>query len=290
MKYLSYTQRRKTIFVSALFFILVNSNLSEVFAQKILSQVRMMLEKLPLEKQEKLKNFSDDVETYINGYDWTEESSNEEIPIDIQIFLTDNSVSYEARYSGTFFITNNLDNQYYDKYWRFPYEAGEQLDHNENEYQPLKGFIDFYINLIIGEEYDKYGRFFGTPFFEKAKQISEEAKFNTRFALGWDERSDLVDFVLSEKNQPFRIMKDMFFLGLSYIEEEDSTAKKYCSQALSILDDILKNDPGNKQAVFFLSAHRDQYLQLFKDDNKVIEKLMELDPEHAEIYRRMRGF
>ncbi|MCJ7813148.1 DUF4835 family protein, partial [bacterium] len=150
MKYLSYIKMRRNIFVGALFFFLLSGTVSVVFAQRILSQVRMMLEKLPLEKQEKLKDFSDDVEVYINNYDWSGGSSNEEIPIDIQIFLTDNSVSYEARYSGTFLISNNLDNQYYDKYWRFPYEAGEQLEHNESEYHPFRGFIDFYINLMIG--------------------------------------------------------------------------------------------------------------------------------------------
>ena len=281
---------RKYFLLGMLFFILLSGDITAVFAQRISSRVRIMLEKLSLEKQEKLKDFSDDVETYINHYDWTGDSYDEEIPVDIQIYLMDYSVSYEDRYSGTFLITNNLDNQYYDKYWRFPYEAGESLEHTENEFNPFGGFIDFYINIIIGEEYDKYGRFFGTPFFEKAKLISDQAKFSSRFALGWDERSEFIDHILSEENQPFRIMKDLFFLGLSYVGEEDSTARKYCSQALLLLEEVLANHPENEKAMLFLSAYRMEYVNLFKDDRGIIEKLIKLDPDHEEIYRGNAGY
>lgn len=290
MRSLLHTCKAKCALMSMLSLFLFSGWLSAVSAKTILSQVRIMLERLPLEKQEKLKDLSDEIEAYINHYDWTDESYDEEMPVDIQIFLMDMSVSYEDRYSGEFLITNNLDNQYYDKYWRFPYEAGERLEHNENEFDPFRGFIDFYINILIGEEYDKYGRFFGTPFFEKARLICDQAKFSSRFALGWDDRSDLIDYILSEENEPFRIMKDIFFLGLSYVGEEDSTARKYCSQALSMLEEILMNDPENKKLMLFLSAYRMEYINLFNEDREIIEKLIRLDPDHEEIYRINAGF
>ena len=259
---------------------------SVVFGQRIKAQVKMMLERLPLQKQQKLKDLGENIETYINDYDWTGESSDEEIPVTIQIFLMDNSVSYEDRYSGTFLITNNSDLQYYDKYWRFPYQAGEQLIHNENVFDPFTGFIDFYIYLIIGGEYDKYGRFLGTPYFEKAKHICEQAKFNSVFRLGWDQRSKLVNKILSKENKPFRTMEDLFFLGLSYVDEEDSTARKYCSQALSLLDEILTKDPYDKQARQFLNAHYLEYTDILKNNSKAMETLIKLDPNHAETYRK----
>jgi len=277
---------KKGIFCLLLIVSFVVSYNRVAFGQRLNAQVKMRLERLPLQKQQKLKDLGENIETYINDYDWTGESSDEEIPITVQISLMDNSVSYEDRYSGTFLITNNSDLQYYDKYWRFPYQAGEQLIHNENVFDPFTGFINFYVYLIIGGEYDKYGRFLGTPYFEKAKHICGQAKFNSLFRLGWDERSTLVDKILSKENEPFRTMEDLFFLGLSYVDEEDSTARKYCGQALSLLDEILTKDPYNKQARQFLNAHYLEYTDILKGDSKAMEKLIRLDPNHAETYRK----
>ena len=256
-----------------------------VSAQSINAHVKLMLERLPLEKQQRMRDFAETLETYINDYDWTGESYDDEIPITIQIFLMDASVSYEERYAGTFMITNNLDIQYYDKYWRFPYQAGSRMEHNENAFHPFTGFIDFYVYLIIGGEYDKYGKFMGTPFFEKAKLISTQAMFNTQFNLGWKERTALIDRTMSEEYLTFRSMKDFFFLGLSYIGEEDTTAQKYCRQSLGLLEKILTDNPDNEEAMQFLKAHHLEYIDIFKDDNEVLEQLIRIDPERESTYR-----
>jgi hypothetical protein len=244
-----------------------------------------MLERLPLEKQQRMRDFAETLETYINDYDWTGESYDDEIPITIQIFLMDASVSYEERYAGTFMITNNLDMQYYDKYWRFPFQAGERMEHNENAFHPFTGFIDFYINIIIGGEYDKYGKFMGTPFFEKAKLISTQAKFNTQFNLGWKERTELIDRIMGDEYKTFRSMKDLFYLGLSYVGEEDTTAQKYCSQSLDLLEKILTDNPDDEEVVQFLKAHHLEYVDIFKDDNEILEKLVRIDPDRESTYR-----
>ena len=264
--------------------ILVGISLPSVHAQRVRSEVRIMLERLPLEKQQKLKDFSEAIETYINDHDWTGESSDEEIPVTVQIFLMDNSVSYEERYAGTFMITNNLDLQYYDKYWRFAYEAGSRLEHNENIYDPFTGFIDFYLNLILGWEFDNYGHFLGTPYYEKAKLLSTQAKFNARFNLGWDKRTELIDRIMSEEYKPFRSMKDLFYLGLSYVGEEDTTAQKYCKHALTVLEGIIDKDPENEEIQRFLDAHHLEFVDVFMSDPEILTRLLKIDPEHESTY------
>ena len=286
MVFSSYFYGRRWTIYSLLFGLFIMSSIQSASAQNIRAQVKITLERLPLEKQQKLKDFAEDIETYISDHDWTGESADDEIPMSVQIFLMDNSVSYEARYSGTFLITNTSDIQYYDKYWRFPYEAGTRLEHNESIFDPFTGFIDFYVYLIIGGEYDKLGKFMGTPYFEKSKLLSDQAKFNARFILGWKERTTLIDRVLSDDYKPFRTMKDFFFLGQSYVGEEDTTAQKYCAQALSLLDDILTKDPGNEEAVQFLKAHHVEYIELFKEDRKILEKLIRIDPNRVETYQQ----
>jgi hypothetical protein len=185
-----------------------------VFAQQVKAHVKVMLERLPLLKQKKLNDLEEKIEYYLDDYNWTKESLDEEIPITMQIFLTDKSVSYEDRYAGSILISNNLDIQYTDKYWNFPYQAEDRLVHNENAYNTFTGLLDFYMYLVLGGEYDKYGRFLGTPFYEKAKHISDQAKFNSQFIYGWEERDVKIASILSDEYTSFRIMKDLFFLGM----------------------------------------------------------------------------
>jgi len=275
-----------------IFFLLILTGLfiigpaSHTTAQQLRSQVKLMLERLPLEKQEKLKNFADDIEVFINDYDWTGEASDDEIPISIQIFLMDASVSFEPRYTGTFLITNNLDIQYYDKYWKFAYEAGTRLDHNENIFDSFTGFIEVYIYLILGGEYDKYGKFMGAPYFERAKLISDQAKFSSRFMTGLEERTKLIDKIMSDEYKPFREMKDLFFLGMSYVGEQDTTAQRYCSQSLDILEDVLKGFTAREKAEQFMKAHHIEYIDVFKDDQDMLQKMIRIDPDREETYRQ----
>ena len=280
-----YCIQRRVLFVLILLSLTIGI-VTPSFAQQIRAEVKLLLERLPLEKQQKLKNLAEDIEVYINDHDWTGEIWDKEIPVSIQIFLQDNSVNYESRYAGTFLITNNLDIQYYDKYWRFPYQYEERLLHQDGIYHPFMGFIDFYVYLILGGEYDKQGRFLGTPYYEKANYISEQAKFVNQFIRGWEERTLLVNRILSDSYKPFREMKDLFFLGLSYVGEEDSTARKYCTQSLSIFEKILRDDPYDEEAIRFIKVHHIEYIDIFKDDRDMLEMLMRVDKERSETYQK----
>ena len=101
--------------------LLILTYMSALYSQQIESSVKVVLERLPLEKQKKLKNLADELENYLNDYDWTG-NDEDNFQITMQIFLQDMSVNYEDRYSGTFVISNNSDIQFYDKYWVFPYQ------------------------------------------------------------------------------------------------------------------------------------------------------------------------
>jgi hypothetical protein len=257
-------------------------------AQQIRATVKITLERLSLDKQQKLNNFSDDIEQYLSDYDWTGEVLDQAIPVGIQIFLMDNSVGYEDRYSGTFLVTNNQDLQYFDKYWKFPYQAGDKLVHNENAYHPLTGFLDFYICLILGAEYDKMGKLLGTPQYEKARLIGDQAKFNSVYILGWEERGDYIESILSDANTPFRTMKDLFCLALAYKDSEDSTSQKYGLQALSLLETVFSNNPNNmnnQEVTQFLDAHRQEWIDIFLQDPKTLVRMMNLDKDHQDIYK-----
>lgn len=273
--------KKKTIFACLFILFLIPS----LLAQQVNADVKLILERLPLEKQKKLATLEKDIETYLHEYTWLEEIEGE-IPLQIQIVLQDVSASFEDRYSGTFLVSNVSDLQYYDKYWKFPYQAGDRLVHQEGVFDPFTGFIDFYMYLILGGELDKYSLLGGTKSYEKAKHILDQARFNTQFMLGWDERSKLLQSILSEDNIPFRKAKYYLWIAIAYGAEEDTTAEKYGLEGIAILTEFLKEHPDHKEAKDFLKAHHIELAESLKNFPSLIEKLIALDSEHEAVYRR----
>lgn len=280
---------RKTMFLtnflgSLFFFIFIFS--TGIQAQRLQSNVTLTLELLPLDKQEKLKDFSEAIERYINDYDWTGQEYDEPLTISINLQLQEVSSTFEDRYScPVFMISNNFDMQYTDKYWRFPYSPELTLDHSDI-YHPFTGFLDFYINIILGGEFDKLGPMMGNPYYEKARQIAEQASFDAQFSTGWKERNVFIQMLLGDTYKTFRQMKDRYYLGLSYVNDDDEMVKKYCLEAINLLDQVLKNDSDNKDAINFLKAHHMEIVEIFKGNEIVLNKMIRMDRDRADTYRK----
>ncbi|MBN2104859.1 DUF4835 family protein [bacterium] len=255
------------------------------YSQSLESGVTLTLELLPMEKQEKLREFHEAIERYIDEHDWTGHGSEEPLTITINLQLQEASSSFEDRYSGIFMISNNSDMQYYDKYWRFPYSPETMLEHS-SVYHPFTGFIDFYIYVILGGEFDKLGPMLGTPFYEKARQVADQALFDAQFSTGWKERSEFIDRLMGEENKLFRKMKDQYYLGLSYVEDDDAMVKKYCREAVDLMEKIFKKDSEHKDAINFLKAHHLEIIEIFQDEPDVLRKMIRIDPDRSDTYKK----
>lgn len=257
----------------------------QICSQSLESSATLTLELLPLEKQEKLKDFSEAIERYIDEYDWTGQAFEEPLTITINLQLQEASSTFEDRYSGVFMISNNSDMQYYDKYLRFPYSPETQLNHG-GMYHPFTGFIDFYIYVILGGEFDKLGPMKGTPFYEKARQVADQAMFDAQFSSGWKERSEFIDRLMGKENQAFREMKDRYYLGLSYVGDEDAMVKQYCREAIDLLDGVLRDNPDHKDAINFIKAHHLEIVEIFRDETDVLREMIRIDPDRSETYEK----
>ncbi len=254
--------------------------------QQIKADVEVRLDRLPQNKQQQLQRLHDDIRSYLNDHDWTGDHLDQPVGLTVTIFLADASTAFESRYSGNLLVSNDVDLQYYDRYWRFPYQAGDQLQHSTGVYDPFTGVIDFYVYLVLGSEYDKMGLFAGDRFYEKAKMLAEQAKFNAPFLLGWEERQRYIDKVRSEDYKPFRRAKDEMFLGFSLIEEDNETAKKHCVNALNLLDAFLKHFPENNEALRLARAYHADYFEFFGNDADIWKLYIKLDPENTSTYER----
>ncbi len=258
-----------------------------VFAQVVHADIKLHLEKIPMDHRHKLADLQEKLTAYVNDYEWTDDEDLGNLYLNIQIFLQDISSNFEDRYAGQFLISNNSDLQFFDKHWRFNYSPGDAFYHQENAFNPLTSLIDFYINLILGGEYDKIDKLAGTKYYIISQDIAHQGRFG-RFPEGWERRQDLVDKILGENHKIFRLGVDAYYLGISYQDENPKLMLKQCAKGIHLIAQALQKDPQDQIARQFVKSHSQEIIDMFKKsgNEEVFKTLMQLDPEHKALYSK----
>ena len=280
--------KRALLFLLVVTMFLFITSSKSIFAQALEATVSLELQSLPQEKQDKLRDFADQIAYYINSFDWCGDPWNTIVYVDLQLKFDEISTGAEERYKGTIVGGNNYDIQFSDVRWRFAYRSGDLLEHDENVQDSFTSLIDFYMYIILGGEFDKWGTLEGTQYYEKARNVAEQSKFGLgRFIEGWDRRLDYINYILSERHKPFREMVDYYFYGLSFVREDNAKARKHCATAIKMLDRILADDPENEYGQRFIQAHNSEFIEIFKraKDKSTVRTLLVLDPGNESIYR-----
>lgn len=260
---------------------------SVLYSGPVTAKVHVIIDKLPIDKQQKMKDFHEEVKSYIDQVEWLEEDDYVPIEISLQLFLTDSPSNYEDRYNCEFLISST-DVQYFDKRVRFPYQTGDQFVYSEQAVGPFTGVVNFYVNMVLGSELDKYRNFGGDLYYKRAESFAALGKFvRTEFIRGWTEREELVKRVFKEPFTTFRKMKDYYFYGM-YIREKDiKDARDNIKTALLMLETAMEKKSEFDEPKQFLNAHYREMVDIFKDaknHDEVFKKLIQLDPDHKELY------
>lgn len=259
-------------------------------AQTVVTEIKKyeINTKIALAVREQFPDFKQILENYINNGDWTKEEIDVEIPINIELFFNSATHGAEDIYNVNILISDNSDIQYFDQRCRFRFQRGSNLQFSHSNWNSLTSLIDFYIYLLLGDEIDKLGHLLGTPYYEKARQIAQQANFlDARFYFGWEQRNELIQEILSDQNLKFREMKDFYFYGLYYAKEDPSKAQQYCSAAIEMIEEIYEQTPKHERCKRFLSAHYIEIIDIFKDSRniQIFDKLIKIDPDHASVYK-----
>ena len=259
-------------------------------AQYLRSEVSFDLTKLPETKQKRVEVLQETIREYIDNSNWTDTPLDIEIPLTLTMSLTDRSEAHEDRYGVQLQVTNKRDIQYKDRYGFFPYQMNDPLYRDDNSYEPLTGLIDFYVYMILGGEMDKRAILGGTPFYQKAQEVCENAGFGrSEFHQGWDERKDIIDKILSEEWDTFRKLKAIFFKAkVLYNQGHGNKARQYCRVVVLELGKMFDTNSEDERVKEFLKYHYFEIGELFKDktDPALFQRLIELDSDHRDEYEK----
>ena len=207
------------------------------FAQKIKCLIRVNIENLPIESQQNLAYLQEELDTYINNYEWTEDEFGYDINCEMELAFTERkTVSYEDRYTATIIISNGIDLLYADKRCSFALEKNESLRHSSSHH-PFTAVIDFYVNLILAYEYDKLYKFGGDKYYQLCEETNINAKTVSQFYKGWDRRSDLLRDLKGKNNKKYRELMYNYSTGYFYfsVEKDFEQSAVYLKKAVELL-------------------------------------------------------
>jgi len=257
-----------------------------ITAQSIISTIKLEATRLTPKEQNDLQALAREISSYINEFEYTDEGYDLKIYYDMQIFVESVTVAgSEKLYHAQVAITNRADQRYFDRRWVFVYTPNDPLFHI-GVFHTITSFIDFYVNLIIGGEFDLIEPLQGSKYYNNAKVIASRGKISSH-AQGWRNREIRIDDISS--NWRLRDAKGKYsdFLYLLYDEQKPAEALKSLNEVLNLFRDIFEINSLDKYPIEFLSAHVEELSEAVYGYRRreLFERLIIINPTNLKTYQ-----
>ena len=298
----------KTITFLALIFFINNAN-----AQELRARVNVLSNRVANNVDKKtFQTLQTALNDFINTRKWGTDNFTQQEKIDCSFLLnlqsTGDANVYKANLtiqsarpvfntSYNSAIINFQDNDVIFKYIEF-----QDLDFNDTRVSGpdalvsnLTAIIAYYIDIILGMDYDSFSSRGGDPFFQKAQNIVNNAP-EGKDITGWKafdgtrNRYWLAENLLNSK---YTIMHDAIYdyyrLGLDKMYDEEANGRTQILNVLSMLNGF-NNDNSNTMILqFFLQGKSLELIKIFSkasppDKARALDFLQHLDVTSASRY------
>jgi hypothetical protein len=285
----------------------------QIPAQELNCKVRINDVQVQISDKSIFRSLEQRLTEFVNNTKWTSETFNnqEKIELNIEIILggyDQNSYEYKASaiiqsrrpvfgssYSSTLFSFN-------DENFDFKYQDQDRMDYQEGVFtNDLVSYLSFYVNYVIGMDFDSFGQESGTVFFNRAFQIANIAQ-QTSTRAGWKpfERSlrtryNLIDNLLNPRFAPMRQAIYLYHRkGLDQMVKDPFAARKQIMLSLSEVKKVFKIAPNTVGLLVFFEAKSDELVSIYKgaediEKPKAIEILSEINVANLNKYEKIRG-
>jgi len=190
-----------------------------------------------------------------------------------------------------------------DADFTFKYVEFQPVDFNESQVQGtdalaanLTATFAYYVDIILGLDYDSYSPKGGVPYFTKAQNIVNNAP-EDRNITGWKSfdgvrnRFWLADNIMNPK---YNIIHDVFYgyyrSGLDSLYGNDAGARSGALDALSKLQAFNQENPGTMVLQFFVQNRSSEFIGIFKNADPLVKSraadiLSQIDVTNSANYR-----
>ena len=187
---------------------------------------------------------------------------------------------------------------YVDPKFTFEYTDGQPLDFSLSTHMSdLTSTIAFYVYLFLGLDFDSFSLNGGTPFFEAAQQIVNNAQSSSQ--TGWKafdgnkNRYWMAENMTNNSYAPLhQFLYEYHRLGLDVMSEKPDEGRAAILQSLGYLQAVHKTYPTCFFLQLLIEAKRDEIINVFSQGNQQ-EKIQaanimkEIDPAQSSNYDRI---
>lgn len=185
-----------------------------------------------------------------------------------------------------------------DRDWNFEYVQSQPLRFNENIFTSnITSMLAYYAYMIIGMDYDTFSEMGGTPYFENAFQIVNNAQ-QSNFS-GWQQfnsvrnRYWLVENVQNPQLEPIRKALYAYHRnGLDIMAENREEAEKNILAALTNVQRANRARPRSILTISFMDAKSGELIQIFSESSlarrrQAYNLLSNIDPARTDEYKAL---
>ena len=253
------------------------------------------------------KDMKTGLEQFMNTRKWTSDNFKNYEKINCSMLITITkmpaigsfSASVQVRSARPIYNTNYTSQlfNFADRDWEFEYIESQPLEYNDNTYTTnLTSMLAFYAYVIIGMDYDSFSELGGTPYFQKALAVVNNAQSSNR--PGWQSLGSNRNRYWLQENLNNSQMVDLRKAVYSYHRLAMDTFDKNPDQGREIILKGLKDikkvrdiNPSSILVISFFDAKGKEITNLFSDGNLQIRKqaydiIVAIDPSNR-MYDKM---
>lgn len=248
------------------------------------------------------------IEQFMNSRKWTNDSykNYEKISCNMLITITkmpsigNFAASVQVQSARPVYNTNysSLVFNFADRDWEFEYIESLPLEYNDNTYTTnLTSMLALYAYLIIGVDYDTFSELGGTPYFQKALQVVNNAQQSNR--PGWQSLGSnrnrywiVENFNNAQMTDLRKAIYSYHRLGLDTFDKDPDKSREIILKGLRDIKKVRDVNPTSVLVVSFFDAKGKELGNIFSSGSiqvrrEVYDIITSIDPSNRSAYEKI---
>jgi hypothetical protein len=254
------------------------------------------------------KDMKNAIEQFMNGRKWTNDiyKSHEKIICNFLITITKMpsvgsfNASVQVQSARPIFNSNytSLLFNFADREWEFEYIESMPLEYNDNTFTSnLTSMLAFYAYIIIGLDYDSFSELGGTPYFQKALAVVNNAQQSG--LAGWQALGSNRNryWIIENLNNPQmtdlrKAIYQYHRLGLDVFQSNPDQSRQVILNGLKEIKKVRDVNPNAILLVSFFDAKGKELANIFSDGDIQVRRqafdiITAIDPSNRSNYEKI---